>query len=94
MSEPHDRALDSTSGLQRRPPALVPPHASTDPDPATTIRRLRAELQRAKEDIEQLRAQLGHANLEIAELRKKIPGKLNQAAAPRETDPPTPGVQL
>jgi cytochrome c-type biogenesis protein CcmH/NrfG len=68
------------SGLQRRSPALVPPPADTDP--AATIRRLRAELQRAKEDIEQLRAQLGHANLTIAELRKKIPGKLNQAAAP------------
>jgi hypothetical protein len=71
------------SGLQRRPPALVPPHVDTDP--AAIIRRLRAELQRAKEDIEQLRAQLGHATLEIAELRKKIPGKLTQAAAPRET---------
>jgi|SRR5687767_11664183 chromosome segregation ATPase len=49
------------------------------------LRHLRAELHRAQEEIKILEQQLGHANLEIAELRKKIPGKIGQAATPRET---------
>lgn len=55
------------------------------------VRRLRAELLRAQEDLELTRERLRYAAGEIAALRKRIPTTVTQAAAPgtgyREKDP-------
>ena len=48
-----------------------------------TIRRLRAELQRAREDIEDLQRRRDDAFEEIRQLRLKVVGSVNQAAAAR-----------
>jgi hypothetical protein len=45
-------------------------------------RRLRSELLRAREDLEQERAKVAYLMREIAGLRKRIPDTVSQAAAP------------
>jgi chromosome segregation ATPase len=55
-------------------------------------RRLRAELLRAREDLEQEREKVAYLTGEIAELRRRVPTIRRQAAAPivgtsRPTDP-------
>lgn len=53
-----------------------------DPRDAT-IRKLRAELYRAREDIAQLGERLSYAEKTILDLRAKLPTRINQAAAPQ-----------
>ncbi|HEV8143146.1 MAG TPA: hypothetical protein VGQ77_09815 [Methylomirabilota bacterium] len=60
----------------------------TDGDADT--RRLRAELLRAREDLEQEREKVAYLTGEIAELRKRVPTTQRRAAAPggaRAVDP-------
>jgi phage shock protein A len=53
------------------------------PDEQATIRRLKAELQRALEDVADLRARLDYAEGQIRELRARVVGRINQAAPPQ-----------
>jgi hypothetical protein len=48
-----------------------------------TIRRLRAELHRALEDIAELELRLSYAEQTILGLRRKLGTRLNQAAPPQ-----------
>src|SRR5262249_53766867 len=72
---PHDPAL---AAAPRRPRDRV----KDDPRDAT-IRRLRSELQRAREDIAALEQRLSYAEKTILDLRAKLPTRINQAAPPR-----------
>jgi hypothetical protein len=49
----------------------------SDADPTVTIRRLRAELQRALEDAEDLRTRLAYAEGQIRTLRARVVGTVN-----------------
>jgi hypothetical protein len=53
--------------------------AETSPD----LRRLRADLQRAREDADDLRRRLDYAYEEIRQLRAKVEGQVHQAAPPK-----------
>ena len=62
-------------------------------DPAdprdATIRRLRAENHKLREDVAHLEQRLAYADLQITQLRAMLPVKLRQAAVPVEpTTPP------
>jgi hypothetical protein len=49
----------------------------------TGTRRLRAELQRALEDVADLRARLDYAEGQTRALRARVVGRVNQAAPPQ-----------
>lgn len=55
----------------------------TDDPRDATIRRLRAELRRAQEDIAALEQRLSYAERTILDLRAKLGTRLNQAAPPQ-----------
>ena len=56
--------------------------AAVTDDSAATIRRLRAELHRAHENIANLERRLAYADEQIRQLRAKVPTGVRQAAAP------------
>jgi hypothetical protein len=51
-------------------------------------RRLRAQAERAREDLELLGERLGYALHQVAELRRRVPDTVTQAAAPGSEIPP------
>ena len=60
------------------------PLGMSRPDaPDATIRRLRAELQRALEDVADLHARLDYAEGQIRALRARVRDSINQAALPQ-----------
>ena len=55
----------------------------SSPDDGATIRKLRAELQGALDEIAALRARLDYAEGQIRALRARVVGKVNPAAPPQ-----------